>query len=251
MYRQDAGPSIMPNTSKPDERAGWELIWRHGNGHPRYGSYAAPDAAVTEWATALPAGGFVLDLGCGVGRHVVYLGGCGFRMAGIDISPSGIRLTGEAYADRRISFEGQVSDMTTLPWANGIFDAALSISTIHHHTREGIIRTLGQVRRVLKPGGLLLVDFPCTDTLDYRLLRERVAAGRITEIEPNTFVDERPDLEEMDDDFLPHHYCDEDDLRDLLRPFEIIRLSAPLRQSQDGAGKRGKWVASVRRPMSA
>ena len=82
----------MPNIFKPDEREGWELIWRHGNGHPRYGSYAAPDAAVMDWATTLPAGGFVLDLGCGVGRHVVYLGGCGFRMAGIDIAPSGIRL---------------------------------------------------------------------------------------------------------------------------------------------------------------
>jgi SAM-dependent methyltransferase len=181
---------------------------------------------------------------------VIYLGGCGFRMAGIDISPSGIRLTQEACADRRISFEGQVSDMTTLPWADGIFDAALSISTIHHHRREEIVRTLGQVRRVLKPGGLLLVDFPCTDTLDYRRLRERAAVGQIAEIEPNTFVDRRPDLDEMDDDFLPHHYCDEDDLRDLLRPFDIIRVWAALRQSEDGAGKRGKWVASVRRPMS-
>ena len=240
---------IVPNTLKPNEREGWELIWRHGSGHPRYGSYAAPDAAVMDWATALPAGGFVLDLGCGVGRHVVYLGGCGFRMAGIDISPSGIRLTQEACADRRISFEGQVSDMTTLPSADGIFDAALSISTVHHHQREGIIGTLEQVRRVLKPGGLLLVDFPCTDTLDYRLLRERVAAGQIAEIEPNTFVDQRPDLDEMDDDFLPHHYCDENDLRDLLRPFEIIRLWAALRQTQDGTGMRGKWVASVRRPL--
>jgi tellurite methyltransferase len=241
----------MPNTPKPDERAGWEFIWRHGNGHPRYGSYAAPDAAVMDWATALPAGGFVLDLGCGVGRHVVYLGGRGFRVAGVDISPSGIRLTREACVDRQISFEGQVSDMTALPWPDSIFDAALSISTIHHHQREGIVRTLEQVKRVLKPGGLLLVDFPCTDTVDYRVLCERVAAGEITEIEPNTFVDQRSDLDEMDDDFLPHHYCDEDDLRDLLRPFDIIRLWRALRRSQDGAGMRGKWVASVRRPLSS
>src|ERR1700730_2973041 len=84
--------TIMPNAPKLDERVGWELIWRRGNEHPRYGSYAAPDAAVMDWATALPAGGFILDLGCGVGRHVVYLGGCGFRMAGIDISPGGLRL---------------------------------------------------------------------------------------------------------------------------------------------------------------
>jgi tellurite methyltransferase len=240
----------MPNIPRSDERVGWELIWRHGDGHPRYGSYAAPDNAVTEWASALPEGGFVLDLGCGVGRHVVYLGGRGFRMAGIDISPTGIDLTNKACADRQISFEGHVTEMTTLPWADGVFDAALSISTIHHHRREGIIRTLGEVRRVLKPGGRLLLDFPCTDTLDYRQLRERAAAGKITEIEPNTFVDQRPDLDEMDDDFLPHHYCDEADLRDLLRSFEITRLWAALRPSPDGAGMKGKWVASVRRPMS-
>jgi SAM-dependent methyltransferase len=171
-------------------------------------------------------------------------------MAGIDISPTGIDLTEKACADRQINFEGQVTDMTTLPWADSVFDAALSISTIHHHRREGIIRTLGEVRRVLKPGGQLLLDFPCTDTLDYRLLRERAVAGKITEIEPNTFVDQRPDLDEMDDDFLPHHYCDEDDLRDLLRSFEITRLWAVLRPSPDGAGMKGKWVASVRRPAS-
>jgi SAM-dependent methyltransferase len=240
----------MSSTSKPNERVGWELIWRHGNEHPRYGSAAAPDPAVTEWAATLPEKGFVLDLGCGLGRHVVYLGGRGFRMAGIDISPTGLRLTQQACAERRISFEGQVSDMTTLPWADATFDAALSISTIHHHPREEMIRTLGEVRRLLKPGGALLADFPCTDTSDYQRLRERVAAGEIAEIEPNTFVDRRPDLDEMDDDFLPHHYCDEGDLRDLLRSFEIIRLWPALRKSQDGSGLRGKWVASVRRPLS-
>ena len=87
-------------------------------------------------------------------------------MAGIDISLRSIRLTRKACAERRISFEGQVSDMTTLPWADSMFDAALSISTIHHHRREGIIQTLGQVRRVLKPGGccwsIFLVRTPST-----------------------------------------------------------------------------------------
>jgi len=53
--------------SMPEERVGWELIWRRGSDHPRYGTCAAPDAAVTEWAATLPPGGFVLDLGCGVG----------------------------------------------------------------------------------------------------------------------------------------------------------------------------------------
>jgi tellurite methyltransferase len=238
----------MANAPRPGAQVGWELIWRRGNDHPRYGSAAAPDPAVMEWAKTIPAGGFVLDLGCGVGRHMVFLGGLGFRTAGVDISPSGIRLTKEACADRQIAFEGHVSDMDALPWADETFDAALSVSAIHHHRRAAIIRTLGAVRRVLKPGGLLLVDFPCTDTLDYRQLRRQVAAGQIDEVEPNTFVNERPDIDDMDDSFLPHHYCDEADVRDLLRSFEIIRLWTSLRESKDGTGVRAKWVASARRP---
>jgi hypothetical protein len=71
----------MANAPNSDERAGWELIWRRGDDHPRYGSSAAPDPAVVEWAETIASQGFVLDLGCGVGRHMVYLGERGFRMA--------------------------------------------------------------------------------------------------------------------------------------------------------------------------
>jgi len=234
--------------AKSDERAGWELIWRRGSDHPRYGSSAAPDPVVVEWAGSIPRQGFVLDLGCGVGRHMVYLGERGFRIAGVDISPSGIRLTRQTCADRKIDFEAHVSDMNTLPWADETFDAALSISTIHHNRRERIIQTLTEVRRVLKPGGLFLADFPCTDTIDYCQMRGQVALGQLAELERNTFIDHRPDLDDMDDGFLPHHYCDEADVRDLLDAFEITKLWPSLRASRDGAGVRGKWVASARRP---
>jgi SAM-dependent methyltransferase len=236
-------------TANAKDRVGWELIWRRGDDHPRYGSTAPPHAAVVEWASKIPAQGFVLDLGCGVGRHLVYLGGRGLKMAGVDVSPSGIRLARETCAAHGIIAEVHLSDMNSLVWADQTFDAALSISAIHHHRRPEIIRTLEQVRRVLKPGGLLLVDFPCTETSDYRRMREEVAAGRIVEVEPNTFVDERPNLEDTDDGFLPHHYCDEADLRDLLRPFEIVRLWTNLHESRDGTGVRGKWIAAARRPL--
>jgi hypothetical protein len=80
-------------------------------------------------------------------------------------------------------------------------------------------------------------------------MRAQVSAGQIAEIEPNTFVDRRPNLEDTDDGFLPHHYCDEADLRDLLGSFEIMRLWTSLRESKDGPGTRGKWIASARKPL--
>ena len=220
-------------------RIGWEAIWSGERIPERYASLAPPNDSVVEWANGLPAGASVFDLGCGVGRHVLYLAGRGFRMAGADISPTGVQRTAAMCAERGLAFDGRVCDMIVLPWPDETFDGALSTSTIHHALRANIQRTIGELWRLLKPGGLLLVDFPCTDRPDYALLRAEVAAGHIVEVEPDTFVDERPDSDDPDG-FLPHHYCDEADVRDLLSRFSIERLS------QD-AGSRGKWVAWARK----
>lgn len=242
----------MANASNADERAGWELVFRNGVFPPRYQTHAAPNDTVVEWANSLPAGGFVLDVGCGVGRHVIYLGGRGFRMAGIDLAPSGIKISQEACAERQIDFDGRVSDMTALPWPDATFDAALSTSTICHHLRTDILKAIGEVRRVLKPAGLFLVDFLHMDTLSYQRARAQAAAGELTEVEPETFVDLSPEPDRADDAFLPHHFCDEADVRDLLNSFEIIRLWADLPdRSPDGTpAMRGYWVAWARRPLS-
>lgn len=243
----------MTNDLNPNERVGWELIWRGEAIPPQYRSSAPPQAAVVEWADTLPPGGFVLDVGCGLGRHCIYLGGRGFRVAGVDISPSGIHKTQEVCAENQIAFEGHVSDMDSLPWADKIFDGALSISTMHHHLRQGIVQSIAEVWRVLKPGGLLVVDFPCTDTVDYQNARKQVDAGQLVEVEPNTFVDERPELDDSDDGFLPHHFCDEAEVRDLLHSFDMLRLWADLREivTEKGSVRRGKWVAWARRPLTS
>jgi SAM-dependent methyltransferase len=233
-----------------DERVGWEQIWCSGDIPPRYRSLAAPNDTVVEWAATVQVGGTILDVGCGVGRHVTYLGGLGFSLAGVDISPTGVQQTKEICAERGVVFDGRISDMNTLPWPDNTFVAALSTSTIHHHRRAGITRALAEIWRVLQPGGLFLVDFPSTDTLTYQELRRQVEAGEISEVEPNTFVDERPDSDDPDG-FLPHHFCDEADLRDLLRTFDILKLEADLHEVQldIGSGLVGKWVAWVRRPL--
>jgi len=139
--------------------------------------------------------------------------------------------------------------MTVLDWPEATFDGALSTSTIHHQRRANLVRSLSELWRVLKPGGVCLLDFPCTDTIDYDRLRQQVANGEIVEIEPDTFVDQRPESEDMDG-FLPHHFCTEADVRDLLRAFELPRLWAALHPARPvrGPGNVGKWVAWARKP---
>jgi SAM-dependent methyltransferase len=231
-------------------RAGWEGIWTSGDIPPRYQSTAAPNPPVVEWAAALPPGIAMLDIGCGVGRHLIYLAGRGFRMAGVDLSQGGIKIAHEALAERGLTFDGRVSDMTVLPWPDRTFGAALSTSTMHHHRRADILRALGEVKRVLKPGGFFYVDFPSTDSMGYQESRDWVQEGKVVEVEPNTFLDEHNAIPD-DDAFLPHHYCDEADLRDLLTGFEMQRLWADLRDvTYKGLpAKMGRWIALVRKPL--
>src|SRR6478672_6880654 len=152
-------------------RIGWEAIWSSGDIPDRFASFAAPNATVVDWADSLQPGAFVFDLGCGVGRHITYLGGRGFRIAGSDISPTGVQRAYAACAERELAFDGRVCDMTALPWPDTTFDAALSTSTIHHALRADIQQAIDEVWRILKPGGLFLVDFPCTDRADYAYQR--------------------------------------------------------------------------------
>jgi tellurite methyltransferase len=233
-------------------RSGWETIWNSDHIPERFASFAAPDPTVVDWAKSLPAGACVFDLGCGVGRHVTYLGGQGFRMAGADIAPTAVQRTATVCAERGLAFDGRVCDMTVLPWPDATFDAALCTATIHHALRADVQQAIDEVWRLLKPGGLFLVDFPCTATWDYAYLRAEVAAGHVREVEPNTFIDERAEPEDVDGD-LPHHYCDEADVRDLLRRFTIVRLWSALHPAppQLGIGLLGKWVAWARKAAQA
>lgn len=232
-----------------DQPIGWESIWNSGRIPKRFASFSAPNSTVIEWADTLPPGALVLDIGCGVGRHCIYLGARGFRMAGMDVSPSGVKQSQAACAARNIPFDGRVSDMSTLPWSDSTFDAALSTSTIHHQLRAALVRSMAEVARVLKPGGLFLVDLECTQTAKYAERRALVEAGQILEVEPNTFIDRRDDSDDFDG-YLPHHFSDEADVRDLLSSFEIVKLWAALHASTrpDRPGLVGKWVVWARKP---
>jgi tellurite methyltransferase len=243
----------MAELSNSTDRAGWELLFRNETFPPRYQTLAAPNESVVAWADSLAPGISILDVGCGIGRHVVYLGGRGFKMAGMDIAPIGVQRTQSACEERQLDFDGRVSAMSHIPWEAMTFDAVLSTSTIAHNRRVDLEKTIGEIWRVLKPGGLFLVDFLHKETLSYQRVCQQAAAGEITEVEPDTFVDTSPDPDPTSDAFLPHHYSDEAEVRDLLHDFEIVSLWADLsgRPPEGGLGQRGYWVAWARKPHAA
>lgn len=154
----------------------------------------------------------VLDLGCGAGRHVVYLARAGFDVCGTDVSPRGLEYT-RAWLDREgLRAELQLSDMTVIPYPNEYFDAIVSTYVIHHNTLDNIRRCVAEMYRTLAPGGRALLIVQSKRGYSY---------GRGQPLEPDTFL-----RDEGADAGVPHHYFDEQGLRELFAQFTIVELFA-------------------------
>ena len=101
----------------------------------------------------------VLDLGCGSGRHSVYLAEQGFSVYGIDIADKGIHK-----ADQRLRDSGLHVVLTTgsifrtLPYDTSFFDSIVSAKVLHHGRIEDIRKAIKEMERVLKPEGVMYVS---------------------------------------------------------------------------------------------
>jgi SAM-dependent methyltransferase len=99
------------------------------------------------------AGRRILDAGCGSGPLVADLQGLGAIVAGFDASPAMIRLAQERLGDQA---DLKVADLTLpLPYDDALFDDALAVLVLHY--LEDWSGPLTELRRVLRPGGRLIV----------------------------------------------------------------------------------------------
>lgn len=100
----------------------------------------------------------VLDLGCGTGRHTVYLAKRGFDVYGIDISKEGMRIAKEWLKKENLRANLRISSIyKKLPYQDNFFDAIISTNTIHHARIEIIRKAIREIERVLKPRGLIFI----------------------------------------------------------------------------------------------
>lgn len=94
----------------------------------------------------------VLDLGCGNGRLFEILNNVDYF--GVDLSEKLIEIAKEKYPQGKF----QVANALNLPFPNNFFDKVYSISVFHHiPSRDFRIQYLKEAKRILKPGGLLVL----------------------------------------------------------------------------------------------
>lgn len=118
------------------------------------------------WAlerAALRPGERVLDVGSGRSIFPVYLADAGLRVAALDLA-----------LDPRLSddVEWVEADMTAMPLPDRSFDAVFCISVIEHLPEERIPAALQEIRRVLVPGGRLLLTTDFYEDADAELWYE-------------------------------------------------------------------------------
>jgi ubiquinone/menaquinone biosynthesis C-methylase UbiE len=109
---------------------------------------------IGEWIT-LDRGKRVLELGCGPGRYVALLANLGFDVVGADPCPAANFPTWKLIASHQeVEFRDRVC-AEDLPFEDNSFDQIACLGALLYFSDPS--RALSEMRRVLKPGGRLIM----------------------------------------------------------------------------------------------
>lgn len=159
----------------------------------------------------------VLDLGCGSGRHMVYLAKYGFDVYGIDIAKHGIKIAREWLKKEGLKAHLRVADIyEKLPYKNNFFDAIISIRALHHGKIGQIRKLIKEMERILKPNGLIFI------TVRKEVAKKHIPKEKLFGIKfiaPRTYI-----ILGGPDRGMPHYRFNKDILRKEFKSFKTIDL---------------------------
>ncbi len=173
----------------------------------------------------LPLGAKVLELGCGDGKTLSSLCTGGFKVTGIDVSPSAIKL-----AKRKVGRKARLiaGDVCELPFEDNCFDAVVAVHIFDHLSEKERKKAVREAKRVLKKSGL--VFFQGFSLNDHRF-------GNGEEVEKNTFRKKNN---------VWYHYFSVGEVEKLFAGFEAVEIGEKCVEKTRNKLKRCvvKFVAS-------
>lgn len=98
----------------------------------------------------------ILDVGCGLGYNLLKIKDSGAELHGIDIAADSLE-----YVAEHITPHVKEASCEQIPYPDDFFDSLLFCEVIEHLDDEG--PTLQEIKRVLKPGGKLIVTTPALE----------------------------------------------------------------------------------------
>jgi 2-polyprenyl-3-methyl-5-hydroxy-6-metoxy-1,4-benzoquinol methylase len=189
----------------------WDNCWRHEQEQERW---LVPESEVRNIIPVLRERRVksVLDLGCGVGRHALFLASQGFSVFAMDGSSNGLAFARKEAERYNLTIDFRCSVMIDLPYEPETMDYILAWGVIYHGDFTVVRRCLRETYRVLCPGGLYHGTM---------LSKRNSNFGRGQEVAKDTFINN-----ESEDKSHPHFYCNAPELVSLFSKvgFEVISL---------------------------
>lgn len=123
----------------------------------------------------LEGNGQLLDLGCSWGRWTLAAAKRGFDVVGVDPSLGALMAARRVSTSLGIRARYVCGDARFLPFRDASFDAVFSYSVLQHLAEPDVELVLQDIARVLKPGGISLIQMP--NRIGLRCLYHQVRRG--------------------------------------------------------------------------
>ena len=226
----------MTDPVQGSTRAGWEDLHRQTRFRPRYPSESVVRFLARSWGLTGPrdaASPLIVDIGCGAGRHLPVAAEVGGSVVGVDMSSTGLGHARSAVAGRDVPVV--TASMFELPLKSGSADGAISYGAFLYADRPGFARAVGELHRILRPGGRALVVTRTTDD-------SRFGAG--DRVDDCSFVLTTNDTNELG---MLMHFLAGDDIPQVFGAFSEVTVDRIDHTDLGGTIRNSDWVIEVQR----
>ncbi len=177
----------------------------------------------------------IADIGCGCGRHTVFLSEEGFNTYASDISESAIKETKASLHNKKLEAILHIADTRKLLFSNNFFDGVISFGSIYYNGITKYKESISEIHRILKTQGMALFFLRTTD--DYRY-------GKGKKIETGTY---ELDIIETGEKGMVVHFSDRNEIYNLFIKFGIVYLEKTETTFDNMNKKNSDWILIVRK----